>query len=176
MQIDFFVDGRTFVHPVQQIRGFSVKNAMPSAVDKNGCFVIYYVRAGGTNVLSCLHPERRGESAVTENEEKYFAEMAESYDVTAAAAAAGIDLAAARRLLLTEGSRSEIDRRVARRMAGETLYRIAQAYCEMAFTDDAAGKTADRIRAMEALREMAVTAGGANAGGGAPLTIEYGYV
>lgn len=111
---------------------------------------------------------------MTEREMAFLSAFSTSYDVAAAAEASGMDSEGARQLLQKEAARAEVDRLVTTRMAGEMLSRIWRMYSEIAFSESPETKAGDRMRALEALRMLASSAGGDD--GVPPLTIEYGYV
>ena len=107
----------------------------------------------------------------SEAREIFLGEFSKSYDMPAAVKAAGIKTAEARAFLRADGAR-EVDRRVARRLAGDMFDRILAEYEKIAF--DADEKVTDRIRALDQLRGMMSAL--SEEGSDGSLTVRVDYV
>lgn len=107
----------------------------------------------------------------SEAREIFLAQFSKSYDMPSAVKAAGIRTAEARAFLRADGA-GEVDRRVARRLAGDRLDRIRAEYEKIAF--DAEEKVTDRIRALDQLRAM--TSASLEEESDGSLTVRVDYV
>ncbi len=105
-----------------------------------------------------------------EQKDIFLTKFSEAYNLTAAVKAAGIQTAQANDFL-RRGGAAEVDRRVQRRLFGELLVRIRAEYEKIAF--DCEEKVADRIRALDQLRAMSVSALSEEADGGLTVRVDY---
>ena len=108
--------------------------------------------------------------------------IAESYDIASAARKCNLTVSEAR-VMLTEETKSLIDRAVLRRVLGtsaELTRRAIDEFTRIAFASDDECKVADRIRALEQLFKLTPKDGKSEAGESdedrlQPLTIIYDY-